>query len=190
MTETFTSSGQVAILVTAVTSLIVTLATLFYNYQREGRRQRWEQERREWEAGAAERHAKATAEAKQERDEIAKKVEEAEVTLNAKIDENTEISKQAFDIGNNYNTKIAAQGEAFDKMLSALFHADVEREARLAAAAVAAAAKLADTTASNAATIAEKVVTANETMASVATDTSDTRTKVTEIRDKVVGNGD
>lgn len=182
--------GQTAILVTAITSLIVTLATLFYNYKREGRRQTWEVERRKWEAEAAERHAKATAEAKAEREEIAKRVEEAEVSLNAKIDENTEMSRQAFDVGNNFNGKIAAQGEAFDKMLSALFHADVDREARLAAATIAAAEKVAKTTVNTAANVAAKVATANEALAEVAADTTDTRQKVTEIRDKVVGNGD
>ncbi len=153
---------QIAILVASVAGLITTLATLFYNYQREGRRQRWEQERREWEVEAAERHARSTAKAEAERQEIAEKVEKAEVVLNAKIDENTEISRQAFTEANHINEKIKAQGEAFDTMLR---EALVIRETTAVALAEAA-----------------SVVASDKLQSAV----DDTQEKVTDIHQRVV----
>lgn len=161
-TTTFTNPGQVAILVTAFTSLIVTLATLFYNYKREGRRQGWEVERREWEAGAAKRHADVSAAAKAEREEIAKRVEEAELALNAKIDENTEISRLAFTEANHINEKIKAQGVAFDTMLREALAIREETAVGMAEAAA--------------------VVTADKLQDAV----DDTREKVSDIHERVV----
>lgn len=188
--EAFTGPGQVAILAATLAGLITTLAGFIYNYKREGRRQAWEVERREWEAGAAERHREVSEQAKEERAGIAKRVEEAEIALNAKIDENTVESRKAFTEANHMNAKLKAQNDAFDKMLDALFNADVEREARLAAAAVLAASKIAEVTATTAAGVAAKVAENSEVLEEVTEITADTQTKVTQIRDKVVGNGD
>ncbi|MBA2720996.1 MAG: hypothetical protein H0U52_17405 [Chloroflexi bacterium] len=108
--------GQTAILVTAIAGLVTTLATLVYNFVREGRRHRWEVE-------ADERHRKTAMVAEADRAEIATRVEEAERALNAKLDENTEISKQAFTEANHINEKIRLQGEAFDRMLQTALNA-------------------------------------------------------------------
>lgn len=102
--ETFTSPAQVAILLT-------TIATLVYQFVREGRRHKWEEE-------AKVRHAEATAKAEAERLDIAQRVKDAETNLNAKLDENTEISRKAFTEANHVNEKLAAQNAAFDKLLA------------------------------------------------------------------------
>lgn len=177
------TTTQLAILVTAVAGLITSLATMVYQFVREGRRHAWEVE-------AAERHAKAQAAAKAERDEISARVVEAERALNAKIDENTDISRQAFTEANHLNTKIAAQGDAFDKMLQAMFRADIDKEARVAAAAALAAEKVAAVTAATAADVAATVAASHDQLDEVASTTADTAVKVTEIRDKIVGDGD
>lgn len=107
-----TDSGQVAILTTALVTLATTITTLMYQFVREGRRHQWEIE-------AARRHAEATARAETERQQIADRVKVAEVNLNAKLDENTAISRQAFTEANHMNAKLADQGAAFDRLLAA-----------------------------------------------------------------------
>ncbi len=109
--ETFSSDGQVAILATALVTLITTIATLFYQFVREGRRHKWEVE-------AAKRHVAASKRSEDERKDIADRVEKAEITLNAKIDENTAISQRAFTEANHMNEKLADQNIAFDRLLS------------------------------------------------------------------------
>ena len=114
----FTSAGQIAILATALVTLLTTMATLVYQFVREGRRHRWEVE--------ADRRNAETAE-RAERD--AQRVEKAGVALNAKIDENTAISRQAFTETNHVNEKLALQAAAFDKLLTVALTATDRRDA-------------------------------------------------------------
>lgn len=126
--DQFTSPGQLAILVTAFVTLVTTLATLVYQFVREGRRHRWEEE-------AKVRYAQATAKSESEREAISKRVEQAEVALNKKIDENTEISRRAFTEANHVNEKLVAQGLAFDKLLAAALVTSTNADLRNASSA-------------------------------------------------------
>ncbi|MBA3583027.1 MAG: hypothetical protein H0W36_00605, partial [Gemmatimonadetes bacterium] len=121
--DTFTGAGEVAILATAFVTLITTLATLLYQFVSAGRRHSWEIE-------AARRHVEVSLQAETERPQLALKVDEAEVKLNAKIDENTEISKAAFVEANHMNEKLKIQNAAFDKLLEvAIGRAEVRNDA-------------------------------------------------------------
>ncbi len=119
---TFDSPGQVAILATAFVTLVTTLATLVYQFVREGRRHTWEVE-------AAKRHVEASKKSEVERKDIADRVEKAETVLNRKIDENTEISRKAFTESNHMNEKLATQAAAFDKLLDMALAATDRRDA-------------------------------------------------------------
>ncbi len=116
-------SGQVALLAATLATFLTTVATLLYQFVREGRRHRWEveaAERRLWDAAKAEKKAA----------EIAAKVEESEASLNAKLAENTEISRAAFEEANHLNEKIKAQGLAFDRLLETSLVASAAAEAQ------------------------------------------------------------
>ncbi len=120
--DTFTGAGEVAILATAFVTLITTLATLLYQFVSAGRRHSWEIE-------AARRHVEVAKRAEEERDAIATRVDEAEIKLNAKIDENTAISRRAFTESNHVNDKLASQAAAFDKLLAVALSATDRRDA-------------------------------------------------------------
>lgn len=100
--STFTSSGQLAILVTALVTMLTTFATLGYQFVREGRRHRWEEE-------------------------AARNAASAETTLHAKLQENTDISRQAFTEANHVNEKLAIQAANFDKLLAVALAASEKR---------------------------------------------------------------
>ncbi len=121
-TDAFDSPGQVAILATAFVTLVTTLATLLYQFVREGRRHDWEIE-------AARRHVETAKKSEEERASLAVRVDGAETKLNAKIDENTAISKAAFVESNHMNEKLVAQAAAFDKLLAVVLSATDRRDA-------------------------------------------------------------
>ncbi len=118
---TFDSPGQVAILATAFVTLVTTLATLIYQFVREGRRH-------EWEVEATRSTAELAATSEKERQAITRRVDDAEIVLNAKIDENTALSRQAFNESNHVNEKLALQAAAFDRLLTVALAATDRRD--------------------------------------------------------------
>ncbi len=182
-TDTFTGAGEIAILATAFVTLITTLATLVYQFVREGRRHNWEveslrraeQERisiaTRVEARALEVASKVEVKAAEVASRVevtaaalASRVELAETKLNLKIEENTAISQRAFTEANHMNTKLAAQGEAFDKLLATALATSGKADLRMDAAdkrsslAVAAVQTTVDSTAGQVSDIHHRVV--------------------------------
>jgi type II secretory pathway pseudopilin PulG len=98
---------------------LTTVAGFWFQYIREGRRQRWEAEERIRQAAEVQRQVRLDAERVKEtlKQETAS-IQERHTETQQQLEENTEISRRAFYEANNINRKLVAMGHRFDALLS------------------------------------------------------------------------
>jgi H2-forming N5,N10-methylenetetrahydromethanopterin dehydrogenase-like enzyme len=88
---------------------LITLATLIYQYVKEGRRRAWEKEDR------AEKEALAIA-LLHEKEDLALRLNIATATLDKKLDENTQMNKEALAVANNFTERLAESNKRWDAL--------------------------------------------------------------------------